>query len=253
MIIETVKDYWNAQPCNVKHSTAAINTKEYFEDVKNKRYFVEPHIIEFMELAKWDNKKVLEIGCGIGTDAYMLAKHGAIYTGVDLSDKSLEIAKKRFELFELNGSFLNINAENMEIYPNDTFDMIYSFGVIHHTVKPENIIKEVNRVLKKGGTFKLMLYATNSWKKIMIDSGLDQYEAQANTPIANTYTNDEVKILLKDFKDIKIEQTHIFPYKVEEYKKNVFIKEDWFSNMPETVFNSLKNKLGWHLCISCTK
>lgn len=253
MNIDNVKDYWNAQPCNVKHSTAEINTKEYFEDVKTKRYFVEPHIIRFMELEKCKNKKVLEIGCGIGTDAYMLATNGAIYTGLDLSDKSLEIAKNRFNIFDLSGDFLNINAENMDIYSDNTFDMVYSFGVIHHTTHPEKIIKEVHRVLKKGGVFKLMLYASNSWKKFMIDSGLDQYEAQANTPIANTYSKDEVKTLLADYKDINIEQTHIFPYKIAEYKQNIYVKEDWFANMPEVMFNTLKDNLGWHLCITCVK
>jgi len=253
MEIENVKDYWNNQPCNVKHSSREINTKEYFEEVIKKRYFVEPHIIKFMDLEKWKGKKVLEIGCGIGSDAYMFASNGADYTGIELSDKTLEISKKRFEIFGLSGNFYNMNAEDLSKFDDDTFDLIYSFGVIHHTVNPDKIINEVRRVLKPGGTFKLMLYATNSWKKIMIDVGLDQYEAQPNTPIAYTYTNEEVNNLLSEFTNINIEQTHIFPYKIPEYKNNTYVKEAWFENMPDVMYDALKTKLGWHLCISCNK
>jgi ubiquinone/menaquinone biosynthesis C-methylase UbiE len=253
MEIENVKDYWNNQPCNVKHSSREINTKEYFEEVIKKRYFVEPHIIKFMDLEKWKGKKVLEIGCGIGSDAYMFASNGADYTGIELSDKTLEISKKRFEIFGLSGNFYNMNAEDLSKFDDNTFDLIYSFGVIHHTVNPDKIINEVRRVLKPGGTFKLMLYATNSWKKIMIDVGLDQYEAQPNTPIAYTYTNEEVNNLLSEFTNINIEQTHIFPYKIPEYKNNTYVKEAWFENMPDVMYDALKTKLGWHLCISCNK
>jgi ubiquinone/menaquinone biosynthesis C-methylase UbiE len=253
MEIENVKDYWNNQPCNVKHSSREINTKEYFDEVIKKRYFVEPHIIRFMDLEKWKGKKVLEIGCGIGSDAYMFASNGADYTGIELSDKTLEISKKRFEIFDLSGNFYNMNAEDLSKFDDNTFDLIYSFGVIHHTVNPDKIINEVRRVLKPGGTFKLMLYATNSWKKIMIDVGLDQYEAQPNTPIAYTYTNEEVNKLLSEFTNINIEQTHLFPYKIPEYKNNIYAKEPWFENMPELMFDTLKTKLGWHLCITCNK
>lgn len=253
MNIETVKDYWNNQPCNVKHSTSPINTDEYFNAVLHKRYFVEPHIMSFMQLDKWQGKNVLEIGCGIGTDAYMFATNGAIYTGLELSDKALDITKNRFKLYDLPGNFYNLNAEDLSIFANDTFDLVYSFGVIHHTVNPDRIIKEVNRVLKPGGTFKLMLYSTNSWKKIMIDSGFDQFEAQSNTPIAYTYTKDEVHTLLAQFQNIDILQTHIFPYKIPEYKQNIYEKEDWFKHMPDSMYNSLKSSLGWHLCITCNK
>jgi SAM-dependent methyltransferase len=253
MNIETVKKYWNTQPCNVKHSSKQLNTDEYFKEVLHKRYFVEPHILNFMELEKWKGKNVLEIGCGIGSDAYMFATNGANYTGIELSNEALDITKIRFGLYDLSGNFYNLNAEDLTIFENDTFDLVYSFGVIHHTVNPELIIKEVYRILKPGGTFKLMLYAKQSWKKIMIDSGLDQFEAQPNTPIAHTYTNPEVNDMLNQFVNINILQTHIFPYKIPEYKQNLYEKEEWFKHMPDSVYNALKSELGWHLCITCNK
>ena len=108
-------------------------------------------------------------------------------------------------------------------------------------------------MLNDNGEFKLMLYAKNSLKYFKIKDGLDQYEAQSNVPIANVYEENEVYNLLHKFKDIKIVQTHIFPYKIDEYKRGELIKEDYFSVMPDELFNCLKKNLGWHLCITCKK
>ena len=87
----------------------------------------------------------------------------------------------------------------------------------------------------------------------MIDSGLDQYEAQSNCPVAFTYTNDQIYTMLSSFRNIRIRQEHIFPYKIPEYKKNEYIKEDYFQSMPPELFSCLNKNLGWHLCITCTK
>jgi ubiquinone/menaquinone biosynthesis C-methylase UbiE len=251
--MDIVKEYWNRQPCNINHSKKPVNTKEYFDEVTKKRYFVEKHIIPFMELDTLHNKRVLEIGCGIGTDAFMLASYCKEYIGIDLTENAIQIVKERFKLYNLNGQFYSLNAEDLSVFEDNSIDMVYSFGVIHHTENPDKIVKEVNRVLKPGGIFKLMLYAKNSWKKIMIDAGLDQYEAQPNTPIAYTYTNEDVQKLLCDFNNINIDQTHIFSYKIPEYKRGEYVKESWFEQMPDVVFETLKTRLGWHLCITCNK
>ena len=114
-------------------------------------------------------------------------------------------------------------------------------------------MKNVAKLLKKGGAFKLMLYAEHSWKNIMIKNDKDQYEAQSNCPVVSTWTKEQVKALLKDFKNITIEQEHIFPYKIPEYKDNIYVKEEWFQHMPDELFYLLEKNLGWHLCITCEK
>ena len=254
--MEQIINYWNNQPCNIKHSSCEVGTREYFEEVEKRKYFVESHIPEFAEFDKWSGKKVLEIGCGIGTDAVNFAKHGAEYTGIELSEKSLEITKKRFDVFGLKGSFFNLDAQNMEALSNvgSDFDLIYSFGVIHHSPDPQKIIDNCLQILKpNGGTLKVMVYAEHSWKKIMIDSGLDQYEAQSNCPVAFTYTNDQVYQMFSRFSNIQICQEHIFPYKISEYRQYQYKKEEWFEHMPDEIFRTLEKKLGWHLCITCQK
>lgn len=95
-----INKYWNKQPCNIKHSKKRIGSKEYFKEVTSKRYFVEKHIKNFAEFKKYKNKNVLEIGCGIGTDAMEFIKNGANYYGIEFSEKSLHIAKNRYELLK---------------------------------------------------------------------------------------------------------------------------------------------------------
>lgn len=155
----------------------------------------------------------------------------------------------------MKGDFLVEDIENLSSIKDNNYDLVYSFGVIHHTNNPEKAIENAFRVLKEGGIFKLMMYAKNSWKKIMIDNGYDRYEAQQNCPIVKTYEKGEIKEILESygFKNISIFQTHIFPYKIAEYKQNIFVKEDWFESMPEEMFEALKKSLGWHLCITAIK
>ena len=93
------KRYWNKQPCNIKHSKKKFLSKEYFNEISKKRYFVEPHIKDFAQFSKWKNKNVLEIGFGIGTDAIEFLRNGAYYYGIELSDKSFDITKARINLF----------------------------------------------------------------------------------------------------------------------------------------------------------
>src|SRR5271170_3788689 len=96
-----VQNYWNARPCNIRHSTKPPGTAEYFNEVEQRKYRVEPHIPGFAEFERWRGKRVLEIGCGIGTDTINFARAGAHVTAVDLSEKSLEMARRRAEVFGL--------------------------------------------------------------------------------------------------------------------------------------------------------
>lgn len=249
--IEEVKKFWNDRPCNIKHSSKEIGTKEYFNEVERKKFFVEPHILKFTEFPQWKNKKVLEVGCGLGTVGINFALNGSDYTGVELSKESLEIAKKRFEVYNQSGKFYLGNAEELSSFvPIETYDLIYSFGVIHHSPHPEKIVSQIKKYMNENSVLKIMLYAKDSWKNYMIDAGLDQPEAQYGCPIANTYTKQDVVELLDGYEVLSIEQDHIFPYQVEPYKLGEYIKQPWFDVMPTEMFETLEKKLGWHLLIT---
>ena len=248
--IDDVRTYWDDRPCNVKHSKKEVGTKEYFDEVERKRYTAEPHIPPFAGFSSTKGKKVLEVGCGMATEGINYARAGATYTGTDLSIESLDLAKKRFKVYNNEGNFYLGNSEELSSFvPVETYDLIYSFGVIHHSPHPEKIISEIKKYMNKDSTLKIMLYASESWKNYMIEAGYDQPEAQYGCPIANTYTKDEVRKLLDGF-DVTIEQYHIFPYQIEPYKRGEFVKQPWFEAMPDEIFEVLKKNLGWHLLIT---
>jgi SAM-dependent methyltransferase len=250
--IRDVQSYWDRRPCNIRHSQKPVGTREYFDEVEARKYFVEPHIPAFADFPRWNGKAVLEIGCGIGTDAVNFARAGADYSAVELSAASLELAKTRFEVYGLMGRFLHGNAEEADrLVGSKRFDLVYSFGVIHHTPNPRAVIESARRVMKPDGELRIMLYAQNSWKAIMIDAGFDQPEAQAGCPIAFTYTETGVRDLLKGcFEPTEIRQDHIFPYVVEKYVRYEYEPQPWFKAMPEAMFRALEKRLGWHMLIT---
>jgi 2-polyprenyl-3-methyl-5-hydroxy-6-metoxy-1,4-benzoquinol methylase len=250
--IESVQSYWDRRPCNIRHSRREVATREYFDEVEARKYFVEPHIPGFADFPRWKDKRVLEIGCGIGTDAANFARQGADYTAIELSGKSLELARRRFEIFGLKGRFHQGNAEKLDSVVGTTpFDLVYSFGVIHHTPNPRAVIEAARRVISPAGELRIMLYASQSWKAIMIDGGFDQPEAQSGCPIAFTYTPDDVNALLAGlFKVTEIRQDHIFPYIIEKYVNYDYEPQPWFKAMPEAMFKALEKRLGWHLLVT---
>jgi SAM-dependent methyltransferase len=249
--IDDVAAYWNRQPCNIRHSGKEIGTREYFDEVEARKYFVEPHIPGFAEFPAWRRKKVLEIGCGIGTDAVNFARNGAIYTAIELSSESLKLTRRRFTAYDLPGTFYEGNAEKLDaIVQARDFDLIYSFGVVHHTPNPRKVVEAARRVIADDGELRMMLYAKNSWKDIMIGAGLDRPEAQAGCQIAFTYTKDQIRELLDGLfriNDIRVD--HIFPYVIEKYRNYEYELQPWFKAMPPRMFRALETSLGWHTLV----
>lgn len=251
--LKAVENYWNSRPCNIRHSSLEIGTIEYFDEVEARKYLVEPHIPNFANFESWRGKRVLEIGCGIGTDAVNFARSGADYTGVELSVESLNLAKKRFEVYGLEGEFLLGNAEEVnDLLSGRKFDLIYSFGVLHHTPDISKALSAIVDLMDLDSKLKIMVYATNSYKNALIRYGLEQPEAQVGCPIANTYTTDEIERVFKSI-GIEIEETaqdHIFPYKVEKYIQYIYEREPWFEAMNPQLFSALEKSLGWHMLIT---
>ena len=251
-----IKSYWDHQPCGIKKGNGEIGTLEYFESGSRTRYEVEPHVMDFAGFHEWRGKRVLEIGCGMGGDAVQFAKHGADYTGIDISKKSIELAKKQFKVYGLHGDLRVINmADPEEIKQLEgDYDLVYSMGVIHHFPNIEQIIRNIHGLVAPGGEFRFMVYAKNSWKYAMIRKGLDQFEAQADCPFAQAYTSTELYDLLENsFEILRLRQAHCFMYNIDMYKQGKLELEPWFEAMPELVRDAVKEYLGWHLLIKARK
>ena len=270
-MIEDIKKYWNNRPCNIRHSDKQVGTVEYFDEVEKRKYFVEPHIPKFAEFDKWEGKSVLEIGCGIGTDSINFARAGANLTIVELSDKSLDICKTRFAAYALEANFVHGNSENLcsllkQSGIEEKFDLIYSFGVIHHTEKPEKIIDQVNKLLKDSGEFRLMVYAKYSFKlfDFMYQTSIVDFskteeviqyyaEAQLNCPRAITYTFNDARELLKKFEIISMKKDHIFKFDISAYIEKRYVVRDEFKNMSKVQFQEMCDEVGWHMLIKCRR
>jgi ubiquinone/menaquinone biosynthesis C-methylase UbiE len=157
-----VRDFWQANPCGAKFAKAEIGTREFFAELEAHRYATEWHIPEVIDFGRWRGSQVLEVGCGLGTDAVSFARHGALYTGVDLTEASIALARKRFALEGLTAELRTADAENLP-FADASFDLVYSHGVLHHTPDTQRAINEVHRVLRPGGTAMVMLYHKNSF------------------------------------------------------------------------------------------
>ena len=262
-VIDQVRAYWNRRPCNVRHSTSPVGSKEYFDEVEARKYFVEPHIPAFADFARWRGKKVLEIGCGIGTDSINFARAGADVTVVDLSDESIELCKRRFAVYGLQAKFFLGDAEELsKVVPVEKYDLIYSFGVIHHTPRPERVIEQIKLYCKPTTELRLMLYAKWSWKVVWIilkygkgaiwrsDELVSKYsEAQTGSPVTYYYSFRGVRWLLRDYDVTDMHKDHIFPYEIDKYVKYEYRWVWYFRWLPTPWFSWLERRLGWHILI----
>ncbi|HEV2706298.1 MAG TPA: class I SAM-dependent methyltransferase [Pyrinomonadaceae bacterium] len=159
---ERVRAFWQANPCGTKFTDAEPGTRLFYERVEEHRYASEWHIPEAAGFEQARGLRVLEIGCGLGTDGARFARAGAIYTGVDLTDAAVELARRRFELEGLRGEFRAADAERLD-FADETFDLVYSHGVLHHTPDTAQAVREVHRVLRPGGRAVVMLYHRDSY------------------------------------------------------------------------------------------
>jgi 2-polyprenyl-3-methyl-5-hydroxy-6-metoxy-1,4-benzoquinol methylase len=264
---EAVREYWNRRPCNIRHSSAEFGTELYFNQCEEKKYRVEPHIPGFANFAAWKGKRVLEIGCGIGTDSINFARAGADLTIVELSEESLKLCKKRFEVFGLQCNFYLGSAEDLDtLLPKDIapFDLIYSFGVIHHTPHPERVVAHCRRLVKEDGEVRIMVYSKISWKLFWVMRENNNWdfaraghiiaensEAQFGSPVTYTYTFDEVRELMSGFEVTDIWKDHIFCWEIEPYKRHEYILEEAWRGVDPKFFRAMEKELGWHTMAIC--
>jgi ubiquinone/menaquinone biosynthesis C-methylase UbiE len=159
--VSEVQAFWGTEACGSHFVETQRGTPEFYEDYRQFRYRTEWHIPLLVPFAEQRGKKVLEIGCGNGADGVMFARAGAQYTGVDLTEAAVEATRTHFQVMGLKGTFQIENAERLS-FSDESFDFVYSHGVLHHTPHPESAFAELHRVLRPGGKAVLMLYHKRS-------------------------------------------------------------------------------------------
>jgi SAM-dependent methyltransferase len=288
---ERVRAFWQANPCGVKFADAEPGSRRFYELVEAHRYAKEWHIPAAADFAGARDLKVLEIGCGLGTDGAQFAKAGADYTGVDLTEAAVELARQRFALFNLPGKFQTADAEDLD-FADDSFDLVYSHGVLHHTPNTAGAIREIHRVLRPGGRAIVMLYHRNSYnyrvnisllrragaQLLRWDTGVRLVHKLTGEPLDNlqeharllktqrkTYLGDEEFLsqntdgagnpLARVYS--RAEAGELFRDFSEVTLKTYFFNKRWLplagNLLPRSLESQLAARWGWHLWIYATK
>lgn len=232
---DEVQSQWDNDPCGSHYvRDAKPHTLDWFSEAERYRYQeYGPWMHETMEFAEHRGERVLEIGGGMGTDLAQFARHGAIVTDLDLSSGHLALAKENFSLRGLEGTFVHHDAEKIP-FPDCTFDVVYTNGVIHHTPNTQSVIAEILRVLKPGGKAIVMVYAENSlhyWRKLVGEQGLingklatrSMGDVMSETveisdagarPLVKVYTARRLRAMFSAFEDVSIVKRQLTPPEV---------------------------------------
>ncbi len=157
-----VRNFWEESPCGSQHANAPEGTPTFFDQVSRKRYELEPFIADYADFEQTRDQRVLEIGVGLGTDFLRFVRAGAHATGIDLTSHAIELVRARLEQEGLRAELQTADAEHLP-FAEASFDVVYSWGVLHHTPDTERAVAEAIRVLRPGGRLCVMLYARRSW------------------------------------------------------------------------------------------
>ena len=261
---QRARKQWGNDPAGAVYGRAhEFGSKEFFDEVERHRYLeYAPWMPEVMGFKEHAGERLLEVGCGMGTDLLQFARGGAICTGVDLTPRSIEISRHRFKLYDMPGMFLVADGERLP-FSDDSFDVVYSNGVLHHTPDTAAAVEEIHRVLQPGGIAKVMLYyrhSLNYWGEIMLHRGLlrrqllrgDSPEqimgrfvevGEETDPLVKVYSRSQARQLFKAFRTIDFEVDQMI--RAEFYLLGRLI--------PQSIFNALRNRFGWNLIITARK
>jgi len=209
-----VHDFWNNASCGEELYLDG-HDKGGFEKQSQKRYELEPYIIDFAEFELSQNQKILEIGVGLGADHQKFIEAGATTYGIDLTERAIEYTKARLNLFGLESSLSVGDAENLR-FEDNSFEVVYSWGVIHHSPNTERAISEIHRVLEPSGVAKVMIYHKWSLIGLMLwlrygllrlrpFTSLDTiYSKYLESPGTKAYSKKQARKLFSDFSIIEI-------------------------------------------------
>jgi 2-polyprenyl-3-methyl-5-hydroxy-6-metoxy-1,4-benzoquinol methylase len=201
--LQAVRAFWNENVDKWKSARCAPPAPEFFAETEVYRFEKLDYLPRLVDFAGCSGQRVLDVGCGLGNDLSRFAKGGAIVTGIDLSPRAIELARLNFEQRGLPGEFLQMNGEAMT-FPAGTFDLVYCHTVLHFTPSPQAMIREIQRVLKPGGTAVLMTLNRNSWMNVLRVAMRVEID-HLDSPVYRRFTFDELRAMLSGFASVRIE------------------------------------------------
>ena len=259
------REQWGQDPCGAVHGREhEFGTREFFDEIERHRYNeYASWMPRLMGFEQFRGARLLEVGCGMGTDLLQFSRGGARCVGIDLTPRSIEITQHRFKLYGAGGAFMISDGENLP-FCDESFDVVYSNGVLHHTPDTEGAIREVHRVLRADGTAKVMLYHRNSlnyWLEIVVRRGVlgaeflrgrsaeeimsrvIEYSDHEARPLVKVYSRREARALFKMFKDVKVDVEQLTRAELRFLSPLV----------SERMLEILRRRIGWNVIVTAIK
>jgi len=251
---ELVKAYWNNEPCGTGSIGYPEGSLEYFESIAKNRDRLDYFIPEYAQFEKWKNKKVLEVGCGAGSDLVRFARAGALVTGIDLSSRSAVLTKHRLNIYGCRGNIFIGDAEKLP-FDDGEFDFLWCWGVLHHTPDTEKAISEIYRVMKPSGRICIMLY--HKWSLVGLQMwilfgllkgrpfrGLDEILAEHHESVGTkAYSVGEVREMFSAFDNVRVD-VRITAYDIR-YGRDKYL--------PKWMWRIVPSRFGWNLVVQGNK
>jgi SAM-dependent methyltransferase len=249
-IFQDIAEFWTFQLNNEiylrNYPNVIRGSREYFDiilEARRKFIYYFPTIMKYLKTGFMPN--LLEVGCGMGTDALIFAKEGFKVTGLDITPAHLVLAEKLFSLYNAQGTFVEGNAEDLS-FPDNTFDCTYSFGVLHHTPDTRKAIQEIHRVLIPKGRAVIMLYhkwSLNNFVHWILRRGFENAREGPDSPVTYRFSRQEVRKMCAAFTSCHIEIEYLFG-------------AGWgkvYELIPRAIYFFLSRRMGWHLVLYLEK
>jgi SAM-dependent methyltransferase len=246
-----VREYWNRHIHDLEITRHPAGSPAFFADLDQYHFEKLHHLPRLIKFDGYRGRKVLEVGCGAGTDLVRFARGGAIVTGVDIAPSAIELARQNFGQQGLQADLHVADGEHLP-FPDSTFELVYAHGVVQYTADPAALVAECRRVLQPGGEAIFQVYNRISWLNALSKLMKVPLEHE-DAPVVEKYSDGEFRALLREFRDIHVVQER-FPVKSRlhgGWKGRLF--NTFFVGAFNALPRGLVRRYGWHLLAFCRK
>jgi ubiquinone/menaquinone biosynthesis C-methylase UbiE len=246
-----VRAYWNQHIHDLEISREPAGTPGFFADLDQYHFEKLHHLLRLVNFEAYRGKRVLDVGCGAGTDLVRFARAGARASGVDLSAAAIELARANVAQQGLEADLREADAAHLP-YPDETFDLVFAHGVVQYSADPARVIEECWRVLKPGGEAIVQAYNRVSWLNALSKLMKVPLEHEG-APVLEKYTAAELRRMLSRFREVRIVEER-FPVKSRLHGGwKGFLFNTLFVGTFNALPRSLVRRFGWHLLAFCRK
>jgi ubiquinone/menaquinone biosynthesis C-methylase UbiE len=247
-----VRDYWNHRIHDLDMTSHPVGTLAFFDDLDAYRFEKLNYLPEVVDFAGFSGQRVVEIGCGIGTDLVRFRRGGARIVGLDMAETAVRLARENLKLHGLPSAVVAVGDGAALPLPDNSVDAVYAHGVLQYSADPARIVQEAVRVLRPGGRSIFMVYNRRSWLNVLSKVMKVPLEHE-DAPVLRKLSIEEFRSLLQGFRRIEIIPER-FPVKSRLHRGwKAFAYNTMFVGLFNAVPRPLTRRFGWHLMAFCEK